>query len=105
FIGGYTNLGFQVEGEPPKSKSESPSANFAMIHPNYFHVMHIPLLRGREFTPADQPGAPRVCVISASMARQVFPNGNAIGKRIVVGFPESVPREIVGIVGGVKDRD
>ena len=104
-IGGFINLGFQIEGEPPKSKSESPSANFAAIHPNYFHVMQIPLLQGREFTPADRQGAPNVCVVSATMVRQVFPNGNAIGKRIVVGFPESVPREIVGIVGDVKDRD
>jgi putative ABC transport system permease protein len=76
-----------------------------MIHSNYFHVMQIPLLRGREFTAADQPGAPRVCVISATMARRYFPNGDAIGKNIVVGFPESVAREVVGIVGDVKDRD
>jgi putative ABC transport system permease protein len=104
-IGGYINLGFQVEGEPPKSKSESPTANFATINPNYFHAMQIPLLQGREFKVADQPGAPRVCVISATMARRFFPNGNAIGKRLVVGFPESVLREIVGIVGDVKDRN
>src|ERR1700732_3656746 len=104
-IGGYINLGFQVEGEPPKSKSESPTANFATINPNYFHAMQIPLLQGREFKVADQPDAPRVCVISATMARRFFPNGNAIGKRLVVGFPESVLREIVGIVGDVKDRN
>jgi putative ABC transport system permease protein len=104
-VGGYINVFFQIEGQPAKSKSESPSANFAMIHSNYFHVMQIPLLRGREFTAADQPGAPRVCVISATMARRYFPNGDAIGKNIVVGFPESVAREVVGIVGDVKDRD
>jgi putative ABC transport system permease protein len=105
FIGGYINLGFQVEGEPPKLKSESQTSNYVAVNSNYFHAMQIPLLRGREFTPADRQGAPNVCVVSATMARQVFPNGNAIGKRIVVGFPESVPREIVGIVGDVKDRD
>jgi putative ABC transport system permease protein len=104
-VGGYINIGFEIEGEPPKSKSERLSANFATINPNYFHVMQIPLLRGREFAGADQPGAPSVCVISATMARRFFPNGNAIGKRITVGFPESVMREIVGIVGDVKDRD
>jgi putative ABC transport system permease protein len=104
-VGGYINIGFEIEGEPPKSKSERPTANFSTIDPNYFHVMQIPLLRGREFTRADQPGAPRVCVISATMARRFFPNGDAIGKRITVGFPESVFREIVGIVGDVKDRD
>jgi putative ABC transport system permease protein len=105
FIHGYINIGFQVEGEPPRSRSESPSANFVAIQPNYFHVMRIPLLRGREFTGADRPGAPSVCLVSATMARRFFPNGDAIGKRIVIGFPESVPREIVGIVGDVKDRD
>jgi putative ABC transport system permease protein len=105
FINGYINIGFQIEGEPPKSRSESPSANFVAIQPNYFHVMRIPLLRGREFTVADRPGAPSVCLVSATMARRFFPNADAIGKRILIGFPENVPREIVGIVGDVKDRE
>jgi putative ABC transport system permease protein len=102
-VGGFINLSFQIEGEPPKAKSESPTANIVGITSNYFHTMQIPLLRGREFTPADHAGSPNVCIISASMARRFFPSG-ALGKRISIGFPQDVTREIVGIVGDVKDR-
>jgi putative ABC transport system permease protein len=102
-VGGYLNLAFQIEGEPPRSKSESPATNYVAIGSNYFHAMQIPLLRGREITAADQASAPKVCVISETMARRFFPNENPIGKRVVIGFPEGVPREVVGIVGGVKD--
>jgi len=47
----------------------------------------------------------KVCVISAAVARRVFPNENPLGKRISIGYPQSAAREIVGIVGDVKDQD
>jgi len=66
--------------------------------------MQIPLLQGREFTEADRAGSANACVISASMARRFFPAG-ALGRRISIGFPQDAMREVVGVVGDVKDRD
>jgi putative ABC transport system permease protein len=39
------------------------------------------------------------------LAQQLFPNENALGQRILIGYPASSAREIVGIVGDVKDSD
>jgi putative ABC transport system permease protein len=103
--GGIINLGFTVEGRAPVPKSEGPTANYAAVSPNYFHLMQIPLLRGREFGAHDSPQAAKVCVISAAVARRVFPNEDPLGKRINIGYPHPAAREIVGIVGDVKDQD
>jgi putative ABC transport system permease protein len=75
------------------------------VSPNYFHLMQIPLLRGREFGPNDSAEAAEVCIISAAIARRVFPNENPLGKIINIGYPQTASREIVGIVGDVKDQD
>jgi putative ABC transport system permease protein len=101
----YINLAFAIEGRPPRSRSESPTADFVAISPNYFRVMQVPLLRGREFSEADSESAPKVCVISSSLAQQLFPNESPLGQRIVIGYPTDASREIVGIVGDVKDSD
>jgi len=101
----YINLAFEIEGRPPRAKSESPTADFVAISPNYFHVLQVPLLRGREFRGADSESGPKVCVISSSVAQQLFPNDSALGQRILIGYPTNSSREIVGIVGDVKDSD
>jgi|HubBroStandDraft_2_1064218.scaffolds.fasta_scaffold21620_2 putative ABC transport system permease protein len=99
----YFNLAFEIEGRPPRAKSDSPTADFVAISPNYFHVMQVPLLRGREFSVADSESRPKVCAISSSLAQQLFPTESALGQRILIGYPASSSREIVGIVGDVKD--
>jgi putative ABC transport system permease protein len=101
----YINLAFEIEGRPPRTKSDAPTADFVAISPNYFHVMQVPLLRGREFSAADAEAGPKVCAISASLAQQLFPHESALGRRIVIGYPQDASREIVGIVGDVKDSD
>jgi len=103
--GGNINLGFTVEGRAPVPKSEGPTADYAAVSPNYFHLMQIPLLRGREFGPNDSLEAAKVCIISAAVARRVFPNENPLGKILNIGYPQTAAREIVGIVGDVKDQD
>ena len=75
----YINLAFAIEGRPPRTKSDAPTADFVAISPNYFHVMQVPLLRGREFSDADSESGPKVCVISSSLAQQLFPNRERSG--------------------------
>ena len=101
----YINLAFEIEGRPPRAKSDSPTADFVAISPNYFHVLQVPLLRGREFSDADSEGGANVCVLSSSLALQLFPHESALGQRILIGYPANRSREVVGIVGDVKDSD
>jgi putative ABC transport system permease protein len=67
--------------------------------------MEIPLLAGRIFNQHDMLSTPRVALISKALARIYFPNQDPIGQRLVFGFPPdgSAAREIVGIVGDVRD--
>jgi predicted permease len=104
-VDGFINLGFDIVGSPPWSAGASRLANYASVSPEYFRVMGIPLLAGRFFDQHDVLSASRVAVVSETMARLYFPNQDPLGKRIAFGFPpdSGVAREIVGIVGDVRD--
>ena len=73
------------------------------VGPRFFETMGIPLLLGREFTTADSETASPVAVISESMARKFFPDGNPLGRRIGFDGPQSSSRiQIVGVVKDIK---
>jgi predicted permease len=104
--GGF-GLGFIIEGRPLEGPAHG-GGSFTPISANYFNVFKIPLQRGRFFTEQDSAGAPGVVIITETMARQYWPDGNPIGERITIGRGlgpgmEEPPREIVGIVGDVRD--
>ena len=72
-----------------------------IVTPGYFATMGVRVVRGRGFDDRDRGGAPRVAVVSQSVARRFWPNGDAIGQRI--GFPYASPwMTIVGIVPDTK---
>jgi len=95
-------LGFNIQGRPPDPPGEDQSTNYYAVTPDYFKAMGIPLLRGRMFTEQDHKNAPRVALINETMAKTYFPDEDPIGRGInVTNGPERF-REIVGIVGDVK---
>ena len=95
-------LGFNIQGRPPDPPGQDKSTNYYAVSPGYFEAMGIPLLRGRLFTEQDNQTAPRVALINETMAKQYFPDEDPIGQGInVTNGPERF-REIVGIVGDVK---
>jgi putative ABC transport system permease protein len=95
-------LGFNIQGRPPDPPGEDKSTNYYAVTPDYFKAMGIPLIRGRVFTDQDRKDTPRVAIINEEMAKKYFPDEDPIGKGInVTNGPETF-REIVGIVGGVK---
>ncbi|MGH9642404.1 MAG: ADOP family duplicated permease [Terriglobales bacterium] len=105
-VDGKVTLPFDIAGEPPSSAGASRRADYVSISPNYFRVMEIPLLSGRLFDRHDSSSAPRVTIISQQTARVYFPNQNPLGKQLTFGFDPSggdATREIVGIVGDVRD--
>jgi putative ABC transport system permease protein len=102
---GQVNLAFDIEGLPPVSAGSSRTADYVSVSPDYFQLMSIPLLRGRLFEQRDIFSSPRVALVNSAMARIYFPNENPVGKRLIFGFPPDgdAPREIVGVVGDVRD--
>ncbi len=96
---------FSIVGNPPLPPGKSTTADYATVSPDYFRVMRIPLLRGRLFSEQDSPSNAHVAIISETLARRYFPNQDPIGRRMRFGFPpnSNVSREIVGVVGDVRD--
>ncbi|MGQ0641681.1 MAG: ADOP family duplicated permease [Gemmatimonadaceae bacterium] len=60
--------------------------NFQVTTPDYFKVMRTRIVRGRGFDARDREGAPPVVIVSAAMARALWPNGDPLGECIQVGF-------------------
>jgi predicted permease len=83
---------------PMEKRAGAPSHDIA---PDYFKTWGIPLLAGREFNEHDTADGQKVCLISQTGAKKVFPNENPIGKTLLV-TSLAVPCEIVGIVGDVR---
>jgi putative ABC transport system permease protein len=90
---------------PPKP-SEWNLAYWQTMSPEYFETMRIPLLRGRGLEATDRIGSPGVVVVNRTLARQVWPNGDALGQRILMGggATDSIWRTVVGVVGDVRHR-
>jgi putative ABC transport system permease protein len=95
-------LGFEIQGRPPYPPGDEPSTNYYSVTPDYFKAMGIPLLRGRLFNEHDTKDAQRVAVISETMAKKFFPDEDPLGKGIHVTMGPTLYRQIVGIVGDVK---
>jgi predicted permease len=94
-----------VEGRPAEVFALQPNVRVRRVTPAYFQTMRIPLLAGRDFEEADTPAdAKAVILISQSIARQFWPGEDPIGKRLRISFTPEIVREVVGIVGDVKDR-
>ena len=102
---GQASFEFSIVGAPPRPPSEPAAADYTTVSPDYFRVMGIPVLRGRLFSELDVPANPNVAIISETMARRYFPNQDPIGRQMKFGFPPNtnVSREIVGVVGDVRD--
>ena len=101
------SLSFETEGRPV-AKKDQPSGDFFNIGLGYFQAMGIPLIKGRDFNESDQHRSTPVIIVTETFVRQHFPNEDPIGRRIKPGISsyegeKSTMREIVGVVGDVKN--
>jgi putative ABC transport system permease protein len=101
--GSWLNHNFVIEGRPPLAPGDEPELMSRSVSGDYFRVMGIPLLQGRDLTPQDQAGTPLAGLINQSMAQRYFPNENPIGQRVRWSRLNQVQWiEIVGVVGDIK---
>jgi len=106
--GGF-GLPFTIEGRPLTNGPFHGGGSWRTVSPRYFEVFRIPLLRGRTFTDRDDGGAAPVVLINEGLAKQFWQNSDPVGQRITIGKGvgpefEEPPREIIGIVGDVRDQ-
>lgn len=77
------------------------SWEYEQVGPGYFQTLGVPILKGRDFTVQDGPGAPKVMIVNELMAQQFWPDQDPIGKRVT--FHAEV-REVIGVVKAFKLR-
>jgi putative ABC transport system permease protein len=104
---GAGSKSFSILGHPAPSPGDRPLGYFNEVSPSYFRAMRIPLRKGRYFDERDTQNAPWAVIISETLASRYFPNEDPIGQQILLRYePEQVnedrPRQIVGVVGEVK---
>lgn len=94
----------QIEGYPVVAMADQPEVSVRIVTPQYFSTMQIPVRAGRQFADSDSPTAPKVVIITESMAKRFWPKESPIGKHLALTFAKDGMREIVGVVGDVKDN-
>jgi putative ABC transport system permease protein len=101
--GGGSTEPILAEGWPVVPMSDLPEVDVRIITPGYLSAMRIPRLSGRDFDDSDAQGHAGAVLISQSMAKQFWPNENAIGKHVTLYFYPQLTRVVVGIVADVKE--
>ena len=103
-LGGLGALNdFAVEGAPPPPPDVNQEIAVASATPDYFKAIGAPLRRGRFFSAVDHAKAPPVAIINEAAVRRWFPDQDPIGRRVLSGG--GGPREVIGIVGDVLQRN
>jgi putative ABC transport system permease protein len=92
---------FWIDGRPAPPPERRPLGQTLGVTPAYFGAMGIPLIAGRFFNDADTAASQPVAIIDETLAKRFWPQGGAIGGRVITDANEKV-EEIVGVVGKVK---
>jgi len=105
FGGPHSGTRIQIEGQPKRPPGQDLSTGVCVTDANYFQTMHIPLKRGRLYTPQEVSEMRHVVVVNEAFARENFPGQDPIGQRVTINMKdENQPSEIIGIVGDNKHK-
>ncbi|MDX1393914.1 MAG: ABC transporter permease, partial [Gemmatimonadota bacterium] len=101
--GSDTNGTFVIPGRefPP---DDPPRAQKRIATPGYFETMGIPVVSGRDFIETDGREGFQAAIISESLARRYWPDGDAVGRTLEFRWGTEGAQEIVGVVGDVHHR-
>jgi predicted permease len=103
-VGGIS-MKVELEGGTIPAAVTEPYARYLKSDAGYFRTMGIQLLSGRLMSASDDALAPAVMVVSARMAREMWPGQNPLGKRIRLLDPDTVGyRTVIGVVSDVREK-
>jgi predicted permease len=95
------NTFYSLEGQEYDDPNQRPRTNWDAVSPDFFRALEIPLVSGRSLSDADRGDTRAVAVVNQEFVRRNFPDGDAIGRRVVL---QGEPREIVGVVQNFMQR-
>jgi len=90
-----------LDGRQAQTK-EPPQVERTDVTAEYFHLLGIPLLRGRLFSDADNENAPQVAVVNQAFARAWWPGADAVGKRLKVGRRGKDWITVIGVIADAR---
>jgi predicted permease len=103
---GGLKLRFAFEGYEPADGEENPTCRYRPVSPRFFATLGVPFLAGRDFTDEDLSDHELVAIVSHSVAQRLFPNGDAVNRRVWFSNVGPVrPHRIVGVVADVDDEN
>lgn len=102
FLGIEYGTSVYVENRVLPPGQQPPFVMHNVVGPTYFSNLRMPLLQGRAFTDSDDDKAPLVAIINQTMARQLWPGENPIGKRFRTEKETSPLIEVAGLVADGK---
>jgi len=102
-LGSRMSSQVEIEGSEPVG-----SASYRVVNSDYFGVLRIPLIRGRLFDDRDRAGAPHAALVNATLAEELWPGEDPIGRRIGNfgndnGAYRGTWTTVIGVVGDVRD--
>jgi putative ABC transport system permease protein len=104
FSGNGGSVTYTVPDRPAPPAGQEPKALENAIDPNYLRTVGLPLLRGRNFTIEDGPESQPVVLVNRTMAENLWPGEDPLGKRLE--FPEvKTTATVIGVVGDAKQYD
>jgi hypothetical protein len=103
---------FTVDGYAKGNGEEDPRARFRTVSPGFFAALGVPIVAGRDFNDSDHHDAEPVVIVSESLAKRMFPNQDALNRRLrwtdpVMKFIDvsTEGRRIVGIAADIDDEN
>jgi putative ABC transport system permease protein len=96
---------FRIQGHPTLPAADRPKARYFGVTPDYFRVLGVALMQGRNFSVSDAGNAPPVAIINRAFAQRYFAGQQPIGRHISVDRDQDGPpvwHEIVGVVPDIR---
>jgi len=107
------DLEFAIDGQVPEPGKEHPRASMRIVSPAFFATLGLPIIAGRDFNDADRSSSEPVAIVSESVARRAFPNGDGVNHHIMWSDPilqavpllSTKPLRVIGVVADIDDVD
>jgi predicted permease len=96
---------FWAEDNLPAPGTRAPAVNIRAATPGYLPAMGIPLVEGRWFTDEDRADVPPVMAMNETLAKRLWPNGGALGKRVRLLSEDADEWTVIGVIGDVRQSD
>ena len=96
----------EIEGQPPAMKeSDKTALPLRAVTPDYFKLMGMALMEGREFRSTDDDKAPGVAIVNRTFADRYFPHGDAVGRKFWLNGRDKPGTIIVGEIANGRTDD